>query len=361
MRLSKTKRRDFLKKLMAWYACHVRDLPWRGTRSAYAIWVSEVILQQTRVAQGLPYYERFMSRYPDILSLAASDEDELLSYWQGLGYYRRARNMHAAAKVIIEKHGGCFPWHPKALEAICGMGPYTAAAVASFAFDYPVAVLDGNVFRFMARYVGIESDISRSATRAEFMDVLEKLMDKCVSSRFNQAMMEFGALQCVPRPTCNRCPLRLDCYAYTKGCVSRLPVKAAKKELKKRFFHYLVLQTDEGMFFRKRKQQDIWLGLYDYFLIESMKLLDWQELKEQLPKELETQLMEASPEGVSDVYRHVLTHQLILARFYVFSFKEAFLLDKGTGLRLVPWEGIPALAKPVLITRYLKSKKYVLF
>ena len=260
----------FAETLLNWYQRHKRNLPWRETTDAYAIWLSEVILQQTRVAQGLPYYLKFIEAYPTVQYLAAAPEDEVLRLWQGLGYYSRARNMHFTAKQVVQEYNGQFPSSYHELQKLKGVGSYTAAAVASFAFKEKVAVLDGNVFRVLSRVFGISDDIAAPASRKVFQQLADSLIPEQAPDTFNQAIMEFGAIQCTPvMPDCMFCPLQTSCFAFNRGLVQELPVKSKAKAVRPRFFHYLVFEWQGSYFMRKRLAGDIWQGLYDFYLYEA--------------------------------------------------------------------------------------------
>ena len=348
---------SFVATLLSWYKQHRRQLPWRDIKDPYKIWLSEVILQQTRTQQALPYYLCLLERFPTLEVLARSTEEELLRYWQGLGYYSRARNMHQAAHTLFYKHKGHFPHTPEELQKIQGIGPYTAAAVASFAFGYPSPVLDGNVFRLLARYFGIKANISVSSSRSIFLDKLYSLIQGCDSSTFNQAIMEFGALQCAPKPRCSSCPLRSSCYAFKYKQIADLPQKSLRRPLRKRYFHYIVIETPTGLFFRHRHEKDIWKGLYDFFLCESKEPLSWHRICEQ-----KDAVQYHNPQRQSDWHQHLLTHQKILARFFHLSVtsKEAEVFSQQYGLLHVHYPEINRLPKPILIANYLKAQEITL-
>ncbi|GEO02969.1 A/G-specific adenine glycosylase [Adhaeribacter aerolatus] len=344
--------------LINWYRQHKRPLPWRETRDPYAIWLSEVILQQTRVNQGLPYYQTFLSNYPTIKDLAQATEDEVLRHWQGLGYYSRARNMHHTAKYISFELDGKFPGTYAELLKLKGIGPYTAAAIASFAFKEPVAVLDGNVFRVLARVYGLADDISSPAGKKAFQLLADSLIYRAEPDTYNQAIMEFGAIQCTPvMPDCLFCPLQQTCFAFLNGLVAALPHKSKAKAGRKRYFHYLVLQWQDKYYLRKRTQTDIWQGLYDFYLQEtdSPDLPDeilLQELKLLAPAETKPVI-----KGVSEVYKHVLTHQKIYAKFYLIGLHARLReeVTESTGLSLLSASEIEQLPKAIMIDRYLKA------
>ena len=260
----------FGQKLTSWYLQNKRDLPWRKTKNPYKIWLSEVILQQTRVVQGLPYYENFVNSFPTVFDLAKADEQQVLKIWQGLGYYSRARNLHHTAQYISENLNGEFPKTYNELIKLKGIGSYTASAIASFCFDEKVAVLDGNVYRVLSRYFGVETDISSSKAKKEFQNLADEVLDKNRPALFNQAIMEFGALQCVPKnPNCEVCVLNDSCVALKDKKVAQLPVKVKKTKVKKRFLNYLIfLDENNNTLINKRTQNGIWKNLYEFPLLE---------------------------------------------------------------------------------------------
>lgn len=249
-------------RIMEWYKENGRDLPWRNTKDPYRIWVSEIILQQTRVAQGYDYYCRFIRRFPDVNSLAEAGEDEVMKYWQGLGYYSRARNLHAAAREIAGK--GYFPDTYEEVRRLKGVGDYTAAAICSFAFGLPCAVVDGNVYRVLSRWMGIDMPVDSVKGKNYFRELAEELLVKEDPALYNQAIMDFGALQCTPSsPSCMFCPLSDSCVALQKGWVDRLPVKQHKTKVSERFFTYLFIISGDFTFIHKRTGDDIWKNLYE--------------------------------------------------------------------------------------------------
>lgn len=260
----------FSKILLDWFDEHRRDLPWRNTDDPYKIWVSEVILQQTRVVQGLSYYHNFIANFPTVKALAEADEAQVLKVWQGLGYYSRARNMHAAAKSVVRDFKGVFPSTYDDIHRLKGVGDYTAAAIASFAFNLPHPAVDGNVLRFTARYKGLFDNIATAATRKKVTDICHEWMPAEHAGTFNQAMMEMGAIQCVPtNPDCDQCPFTGTCYAAIHHCTDTLPIKEKKISIKDRFFHYLIYLKDNQSIIQKRTAQDIWKGLYEFPLVET--------------------------------------------------------------------------------------------
>ncbi|EJF10279.1 A/G-specific adenine glycosylase [Pontibacter sp. BAB1700] len=353
----------FPNTLLTWYQRHKRTLPWRDTTDPYLIWLSEVILQQTRVAQGLPYFQRFAEAYPTVQHLAAAPQDEVLRLWQGLGYYSRARNMHHTAKQIVQEYGGVFPNKYEELLKLKGVGSYTAAAIASFAFQEKVAVLDGNVFRVLARVFGLSDDIAAPASRKVFQQLANELIPADAPDTFNQAIMEFGAIQCTPvMPDCLFCPLQQSCFAFTHGLVQELPVKSKAKAARPRFFHYMVFMHEGQYYMRKRLSGDIWEGLYDFYLHESdTKILDTARLLKEL-NDAGVAVQESHLLPPRKDYKHVLSHQKITARFYLIQLDFRLSKEVLQEARLAPYssEKIEALPKPILIDSYLKDEKILL-
>lgn len=304
--------------LIAWYHDNKRDLPWRNIDDPYRIWVSEIILQQTRVAQGTDYYHRFIQRFPTIETLSKADEDEVLKYWQGLGYYSRARNMHKAAKQITEDFNGKFPETYKEVLSLKGIGNYTASAICSFAYHQPYAVVDGNVYRVLARLFNIGTPIDSSKGQKEFAQLAQELLDTDRAADHNQAIMEFGALQCVPAlPHCAHCVLNNICLAYSNNTVSQLPIKTQKLKVKKRYFNYLHIQYEGKSYLQQRTDNDIWQNLYEFPLIETKKLLSTEELlQENQFLELFNNSSSVSIDSVTSPIKHILTHRHIFAQFF---------------------------------------------
>lgn len=264
----------FSNSLINWYLQNKRNLPWRETSNPYNIWLSEIILQQTRVTQGLPYYLKFIENFPTVHDLAKAEEETVLKLWQGLGYYSRARNLHTTAKYISFELGGNFPNNYTDLLQLKGVGEYTAAAIASISFNENIAVVDGNVFRVLARYFGIELDISQSKTKKEFQKVANDLLPKGKATVFNQAMMEFGARQCVPQnPDCENCVLNTSCFALQKNKIKELPIKTKKLKIKNRYLNYVVVKDkNEHFLIEQRTENGIWKNLYQFSLIETKKI-----------------------------------------------------------------------------------------
>lgn len=347
----------FVNQLLKWYDRQKRELPWRNTKNPYLIWLSEIILQQTRIIQGLPYYQRFVETYPTVQDLANADESEVLRLWQGLGYYSRARNLHNCAKIVANELNGEFPTTYNELLKLKGVGKYTAAAIASFAFDAPHAVVDGNVFRVLSRVFGIIDDISDARSFQVFEKKANSLIPQNNAAEFNQAIMDFGAIQCTPKkPACALCPFSLNCFAFNKGMIEQLPVKTKKVKVKKLYFNYLVIEGNEQFLLKERGAKNIWQGLYDFPLIESAKSLSEEEILSQLDQREDMML-----EGVSSEVKHVLTHRQIFARFYKLKVKDLDTFEQlGRAFESKPYsiDEINALPKPILIQNYLKEEVF---
>lgn len=338
---------SFTPAIISWYRKNKRDLPWRDTCDPYLIWLSEIILQQTRVEQGLPYYYKFIEAFPDVKALAAADEEKVLRLWQGLGYYSRARNLHAAAKDIVHRFNGKFPSVYEDIRSLKGVGDYTAAAIASFAFRLPYPVVDGNVFRLITRYYGIDLPIDKASTKKYITSVCESLIDRKAPDVFNQAIMEFGAIQCKPSsPDCASCPLSQSCKARLDDMVDQLPYKEKKTAVRPRYFHYFIIENNDQFYIRKRTAKDIWQGLHDFPLIETAN-------EKLTPAEAKRSF--AKPAKVSSAYKHVLSHQHIHAVFYHVHEKE--LADKKVlqSLIRVDHKSVKKYAVPRLIEKYVGS------
>ena len=341
---------NFSQKIINWYNANKRSLPWRETKNPYKIWLSEIILQQTKVAQGLPYYYKITTTFPTIKDLAKATEDEVLKLWQGLGYYSRARNLHSTAKEICEKHNGIFPNSYKDIIKLKGIGTYTAAAIVSFSFDLPYAVVDGNVIRVLSRYFGVDTPSNSTEGRKEFQDLAQNLLLKGYAAENNQAVMEFGALQCRPKsPNCNNCPLQNNCYAYSQNIISNFPTKTKKIKIKKRYFEFFIINEEDYLLIQKRKT-GIWKGLYQFPLIEThyknteseiINSKDWRNL-----------LNGSSVINyVSTSIKHKLSHQTIYARFWRITGKSKL----KENVVLIRQEDIRRYPIPKLIEKYLKN------
>lgn len=347
--------RYFSNKIVKWYLENSRPLPWRQTTDAYMIWLSEVILQQTRVAQGLPYYQRFIKKYPAIKHLAQAPEQEVMRLWQGLGYYSRARNLHRCAKVVHERFDGKFPKTFQELRQLPGIGDYTAAAIASFAFGEKVAVVDGNVFRVLARIFGIDTPINSPEGKKRFASLANELLSSDDPALHNQAIMEFGALLCKPRnPDCPECPVRKNCAAFQHDLIHLLPVKTAKRKSRKRYFFYLVLERNRSLLMKKRDKKDIWQGLFDFVLIEKSTPFSVENIMAE--EETKKWFKHARLVAVSKAYKHVLTHQIIHCRFIHIKARLSFK-PTGKDLFFYSTEEVADLPKPVLISRFLSERE----
>jgi A/G-specific adenine glycosylase len=349
---------SFGSTIIKWYASHKRDLPWRDTQDPYLIWLSEIILQQTRVDQGLPYYYRFADAYPTVASLAAAPEGEVLRLWQGLGYYTRAKNLRAAARQIVDEYGGKFPRDYQSIRSLPGIGDYTAAAIVSFAYGLEYPVVDGNVFRLLSRYFGFGTPIDTAAGKKEFTALAAGLLAGFPPAVFNQAIMEFGAVQCRPGlPDCAPCPLRISCLAYKQKTVARFPVKKGTTKTRNRFFHYLVLRKGNNFFIRERKEKDIWQGLHDFPLYESPKRIKHPSLHESAAWKKLFGRRTVTPSDISPEFTHVLSHQKIFALFYEFDLGTQSFDNKKAGLIKVNPTTIKKYAIPRLVEKYLAKNQ----
>lgn len=342
---------DFTNKVTNWYSIHKRELPWRKTTNPYYIWLSEIILQQTQVKQGLPYYEAFVTQYPTIFDLANASEQAILKLWQGLGYYSRARNLHTTAKHIAFNLNGIFPDNYKELIKLKGIGDYTASAIASIAFNEVAAVVDGNVYRVLARYFGIDTPINSTIGIKEFKALASSLIDKEQPATFNQAIMEFGAQQCKPKnPDCTICPLKDSCVALQKNLVDVLPVKLKKTKVSTKYFNFLVcIDTNKNILFEKRTEKGIWRNLYQFPLIESEKSLKADEfyllnLKDTFLNNLE---FDYTLYNTTDKV-HKLSHQHLHTKFWIVEInaplKEA-----------IPIKSLNKYPAPVLISDFINT------
>ncbi|WP_298140956.1 A/G-specific adenine glycosylase [Flavobacterium sp.] len=309
---------EFSNSLLHWYLQNKRDLPWRNTKHPYPIWLSEIMLQQTRVAQGLPYFLSFMDAFPTVFDLAKADEEQVLKLWQGLGYYSRARNMHKTAQIIAFELNGNFPNNYNDLLKLKGIGEYTAAAIASFAFNEVVPVVDGNVYRVLARYFNVETDIASSSTRKEFTALANELIPKDNPALFNQAIMEFGALQCVPKnPNCEICIFNSSCAALQKKKVAELPVKLKKTKVSNKYFNYLVFLDDSNTtLINKRSEKGIWQNLYEFPVIETENEMDFDALSSLVHQNYSHLEIERILIYNDNQIIHKLSHQKLHINFY---------------------------------------------
>ena len=352
--------KDFNGVLRNWYLKNRRELPWRETTDPYRIWLSEIMLQQTRVEQGLPYWVRFTDTFPSVSDLAKAPEEQIMRMWQGLGYYSRARNLHAAAKQIASEFNHEFPSNYKDIRSLKGIGDYTAAAIASFAFNLPHAVVDGNVYRFLSRLYGIETPIDSTEGKKLFADLAEKLLDKKEPGLHNQAIMEFGAMQCKPaNPDCIACPFAFDCVALKNKQVNVLPVKSKKTKVRDRHFHFIILHDGSKTVVQKRVSKDIWQGLYQFPLIES------QAKKEPNPSQVISFASEIS--GNTDIQlikkstqiKHLLSHQTLHCYFWWMSTKKLSRKKPASTYEVITIDHLDNLGMPQLIVKYLSENDFI--
>ena len=343
----------FTKELLAWNKNdNKREMPWKNEKDPYKIWISEIILQQTRVNQGLEYYNRFIAKYPDVESIATARESEVFKVWEGLGYYTRCRNIIASAKHITHHLDGKFPADYDTILQLKGIGTYTASAISSFAFGLPYSVLDGNVFRVLARYFGIKIPVDTLEGKRFFNSLANELIDKKNPAVYNQAIMDFGATVCKPLPLCEICPLNQKCFAYLNGVISKLPIKVKRIIKKDRWVYYLVIKYKQKFYVRKRVAKDIWQNLYEFILIETSKRSSPDKLKESdsfksLFVEIEFEIT-----NVSKIYKQILTHQIINGQFLNISVKNPL---KKSGYELVTQQQLNELPFPKFITTYLRD------
>ncbi len=342
--------------LVKWYAENRRDLPWRHRPTPYQVWISEVVLQQTRVSQGLDYYLRFTGKWPTVADLARASEEEVLKMWQGLGYYSRARNLHHCAKQIVEQHNGNFPADFEQLKKLKGVGDYTAAAIASIAFGLPHAVVDGNVYRVLSRLFDIDTPININEGQRLFAQLADELLDREQPSLHNQALMEFGALHCTPKnPNCLHCPLQAQCLAFERQTVAQRPVKLPKTKVSTRYLNYLVFRTNDKICLRKRSGDGIWKNLYDFPCVESEKAMTVDEVTR---SEEFMQLIEGKTFTITKVsqnFTHKLTHRTLVAQFIEIKLEQELLLIETKDLFLTPERDLGNYPIPRLIDLYLNT------
>ncbi|WP_031426622.1 A/G-specific adenine glycosylase [Flavimarina sp. Hel_I_48] len=353
---------DLTNKLISWYLINKRELPWRNTIDPYSIWLSEIILQQTRVDQGMPYYFSFVEKYPTVHDLAKAPEDDVLKLWQGLGYYSRARNLHATAKMVSNERNGKFPDTYKGLKTLKGVGDYTASAIASICFGEDAAVVDGNVYRVLSRVFGIDTPINTGAGQREFKALAQELIDPKEPALFNQAIMEFGAIQCKPKnPYCLHCPLNDRCVALKENKIDSLPVKKGKVKVRNRYFNYLVFMLN-GKFtlLKQRTDKGIWRGLFEFPLLESENNLDLAEFVDQLKNQtfkeenIAEYVNKIHPGNIqlynAEAVQHKLSHQHLFVKFWIVQLQEDHV-----GNALIPIENIHDYAVPRVIDRFLET------
>ena len=346
----------FSNTLIHWYLHNKRDLPWRNTSEPYYIWLSEIILQQTRVAQGTAYYLKFVEHFPTIQALAKAKESQVLKLWQGLGYYSRARNLHFSAKYIVNELEGVFPNTYAQLLKLKGVGDYTASAIASICYHQPTAVVDGNVYRVLARYFGVHTAINSTQGIKEFKQLAQQMLAKKYFGTHNQAIMEFGARMCKPQnPNCNACPLANSCMALSKNTLKILPVKERKLKIKKRYFNYLVIHTQNNHTKIQKRDKGIWQNLYEFPLIETTSEIDEKEL---IAHPLFNKEFKNNNTAIklfnTKATVHKLTHQHIYTKFWVVKITDSAPLS-------VSWHNIETFPVSVLIDKFIKQYKSNLF
>lgn len=355
---SKTKK-YFTTNLLKWFEQNERPLPWKGEQNPYLIWLSEIILQQTRVEQGLPYFQRFKKHFPTVKDLADAPEDQVMKLWQGLGYYARARNLHATAKYITYERQGQFPSTYQEIRQLKGVGNYTAAAIASFAYGLPYAVVDGNVYRVLSRYFGIETPIDTTLGKKTFSKLADELLDKTNPAKYNQAIMDFGAVHCLPRrPKCSTCLHQANCIAYNHQKIEKLPIKSKKIKKKERFFNFLVINYNENVLITKRQKKDIWKNLYQFPLIETKIPVDFETLQNQMLWQQLFKGMTYKMTKKSKPFKQVLTHQKIVATFW--EIKIDNFLEKNELFTWIKQNDLSKFAFPKIIDLYLKDKSLYL-
>ncbi len=342
----------FAQKILIWYAANKRALPWRDTRNPYKIWLSEIILQQTRVVQGTPYYLKFIADFPTVHDLANASEERVLKLWQGLGYYSRARNLHAAAKTVVGTHDGAFPETYEGLIKLKGVGDYTASAIASICFDAPEPVVDGNVYRVLARYFGVELPINSTKGIKYFKKLARKVMDADNIRDYNQGIMEFGAVQCTPKnPNCMYCPLNDSCVALQKGKVQELPVKINKTKVRHRYFNYLFFMDAKGKtLLKQRTGKGIWRNLWEFPLLESEQGIDGDTVIKKLDDFVDAKKVREITRYNELPIIHKLSHQHLYTIFWMVKTDE--MLQNG-----IPLSEVEKYPVPVLIAEFLKTSK----
>ncbi len=357
MEINPQKNRVFTQSLMRWHEQHNdRSLPWKNEKDPYKIWLSEIILQQTRAQQGLPYYLKFIEAFPTVKKLAAADDEVVFRLWQGLGYYNRCRNMLATARIIVKDHKAKFPADYEAILSLKGIGPYTAAAIASFAFGLPHAVVDGNVYRVLARYFGIELASDSTEGKKVFQQLADELLHADNSAAYNQAIMDLGATVCTPaNPACDECPLQKNCFAYEQDMIADLPVKNKKVKVKQRFFNYIIFRNGDSIWIHKRSGKDIWGDLYQPFLIETQESVDVTELAK--TDELHYIKGAAKKLEFLGTVSQRLTHQLIETNFYMVSLSAKSEMPDTSGVWVKMTE-LDNYAFPKTVVSFFEKKLY---
>lgn len=338
-------------KLIAWYKNNQRDLPWRKTKDPYKIWLSEIMLQQTQVIQGMSYYLKFTEEFPTIKDLAKAPEDKVMKLWQGLGYYSRARNLHETARYIAKEYQGKFPETFEQIRALKGIGDYTAAAISSMAFDLPYAVVDGNVYRVLSRVFNLHTPINSSKGKQEFQKLANEILNIKKPALHNNAIMELGAIICKPQnPSCTVCPIQIHCSAFQHQTTNLLPIKDKKLKVKNRYFHYIIFNHNDAVYIRKRTQKDIWQNLYEFYLIETKEAEAPQTILKRA--DLKKITSEFSVLSVTPHKKHMLSHQNLHAVFYELKIKRKPQVE---GLIKIKRKHLTDYALPQLINKYLES------
>jgi A/G-specific adenine glycosylase len=351
-----TKFSGFNNAITFWFNENKRNLPWRNTKDPYKIWVSEIILQQTRVNQGIEYYKNFIRKFKNINALAGADINEVLKIWQGLGYYSRARNMHETAKKVVREMGGIFPAKYEEIIKLKGIGKYTAAAIASICFGESIPVVDGNVYRVISRYKGISTMINSNSAYSEFYSTVKKLMSTSEPGTFNQSVMELGAIICTPKkPDCKQCPVAKGCYARKNNKIDLLPAKSKNTKVRKRYFNYLVISNNENILIKKRVQNDIWKSLFDFPLIESKKNISVYELLHLDEFRNNWKFKKIDLLNISKTYEHKLTHQIIYARFYKFKLSDSEM-PVIPDISMTKLKQLHSFPVPRLVDKYLSHE-----
>ena len=342
----------FSEKVLKWYGENKRELPWRNTRDPYKIWLSEIILQQTRVAQGTPYYFKFVEAFPTVYDLANAPEEKVLKLWQGLGYYSRARNLHATAKMVVADFGGEFPTSYEGLKKLKGVGDYTASAIASICFDIPEPVVDGNVYRVLSRYFGVTLPINSTKGAKYFKELAREVMNTDNIRDYNQGIMEFGAIQCAPKkPYCLLCPLNDSCVALNEDRVQELPVKLGKVKLKHRYFNYIViLDSNQNTLMEQRTGKGIWQNLYQFPLFETEDTADENMILEEVKQRAYGKQLDSLTLFNETAVIHKLSHQHLHTQFWILRLSEK--MEGG-----ISWKDIGSFAVPVLIADFIKTFK----
>ncbi|MFN3916562.1 MAG: A/G-specific adenine glycosylase [Flavobacteriales bacterium] len=345
---------EIKEELIRWYRANKRDLPWRKTNNPYFVWLSEIILQQTRVSQGLPYYESFTVKFPTVFDLAAAHQDDVIRTWQGLGYYSRAQNLHNTAKLVSNELNGKFPKDYQNLLKLKGVGEYTAAAIASFCFNESVAVVDGNVYRVLSRLFDLDTPIDQNAGKKEFRTLAEELLDKQNAAEYNQAIMEFGALQCTPKnPHCDTCPLTNKCLAFDRKTIPQRPVKSSKTKMLEQKMNFLFVTDGQNCVVEKRDGKGIWKNLYQFPLLENT---GQKQMTTFIEKTFSTRNIINLSRGKA--YKHLLSHRKLHIVFWeaeIAPFPETLVLDK---YKIIPLEQLDQIGMPRVITRYLEEKVF---